>query len=163
MNPDQQPKAFGVSKPVGHVVVAFPTRSDLEGARAELLGLGFADADLTAFTPEQMVAQADIDVENAGILANIGQELNLVKANRDLALRGHGFLLVRASEDEPAQQVAAVARRFNASRAQKYGRMMIEELIEVGSDERQVAESPDRGLDAQTPSGVEAEGDRSRR
>ncbi|MEO5696780.1 MAG: hypothetical protein ABIQ60_06545 [Burkholderiaceae bacterium] len=163
MNPDQQPKAFGVSKPVGHVVVSFPTRTDLEGARAELLDLGFADADLTVFTPEEMVAQADIDIDNAGILANVGQELNLVKANRDLALRGHGFLIVRASDDEPAQQVADVARRFNAGRAQKYGRMMIEELIEVGSGERQVAESPDRGLDAQTPSGVEADGNSTRR
>ncbi len=37
------------------------------------------------------------------------------------------------------------------------GNFIIEELIEHADDESQVAESPDRGLDAQTPSGLEAE------
>ncbi len=64
--------------------------------------------------------------------------------------------MVRAPKDEQAQRVAAIARRFNATRAQSYGHLMIEELIEVGSGENQVAESPERGLDAQTPSGHEA-------
>lgn len=34
---------------------------------------------------------------------------------------------------------------------------MFEELIESADAQPQVAESPDRGLDAQTPSGEEAE------
>ena len=149
-------EAYGVFKPVGQVVVAFPTDSDLRDARDELLRAGFAEAAITTYAPEQMVRQADHDLQHAGVLASIGQELNLVKAHRELALQGHGFLLVRAPRDEDAQRVAAIARRFNATRAQKYGRMMIEELIEVGGGENQVAESPDRGLDAQTRSGREA-------
>lgn len=44
---------------------------------------------------------------------------------------------------------------FNAERAQKYGRLIVEELIEHGDDLPQVAESPARGLDAQTTSGRE--------
>jgi hypothetical protein len=103
-----------------------------------------------------MKRQADIDIEQAGVLAGIGQELNLVKAHRELAEQGHSFLVVKADNDDRTQQVADIARRFNAARAQKYGRLLIEELIDVGSDERQVAESPDRGLDAQTRSGREA-------
>jgi hypothetical protein len=155
MNKTDSPEAYGVFKPVGQVLVAFPTDSDLRGARDELLRAGFAEGDVTTYAPEQMVRQADHDLQDAGVLASIGQELNLVKAHRELALQGHGFLLVRAPRDEDAQRVAEIARRFNAARAQRYGRMMIEELIEVGSGEKQVAESPDRGLDAQTRSGHE--------
>jgi len=157
MRKTDSPEAYGVFKPVGHVVVAFPAESDLRGARDELLRAGFPAADITSYAPEQMVRQADDDLKHAGVLASIGQELNLVKAQRALALQGHGFLIVNAPRDEDTQRVAEIARRFNATRAQKYGRMMIEELIEVGSGEKQVAESPDRGLDAQTRSGREAD------
>lgn len=155
MNPTDRPSAFGVFKPVGHVIVAFPSEGDTQGALNELLQNGFAPEDINVYSPEQMKRQADIDIEQAGVLAGIGQELNLVKSHRELAEKGHSFLVVKAGDDDRAQQVAEIARRFNASRAQKYGRLLIEELIDVGSGEKQVAESPDRGLDAQTRSGQE--------
>lgn len=156
MNPTDPPAAYGVFKPVGHVLVALPTEADARGAMNALLSDGFAAADVVHYSPEQMRKQADIDIEQAGILAGIGQELNLVKSHRELAIAGHSFLVVHAPDDAKAQQVAAISRRFNASRAQSYGHLLIEELIEVGSDQKQVAESPDRGLDAQTRSGHEA-------
>jgi hypothetical protein len=155
MNQTDRPQAYGVFKPVGHVIVAFPTDADLEGALTALSRSGFAAEDIAVYTPEQMVRQADIDIDQAGVLAGIGQELNLVKSHRALAQQGHGFLVIKAPKDEQSQRVADIARRFHATRAQKYGHMMIEELIEVGSGEKQVAESPDRGLDAQTRSGRE--------
>lgn len=160
MNRTDRPEAYGVFKPVGHVIVALPTAADAQGARTALLSDGFEPTDINTYSPEQMKLQADIDIEQAGVLAGIGQELNLVKSHRDLAVKGHSFLVVRAPKDEQAQRVAAIARNFNATRAQSYGHLLIEELIEVGSDENQVAESPDRGLDAQTPSGHEAGADR---
>ena len=155
MDPTHRPEAYGVFKPVGHVIVSFPTEADQQGALSTLLGNGFEDDDMTVFSPEQMVRQADIDIEQAGLLASIGLELNLVKANRELAQQGHSFLVIHAPSDARAQQVADIARRFHATRAQKYGHLLIEELIEVGSGEAQVAESPDRGLDAQNRPGVE--------
>ena len=155
MNPSDRPHAYGVFKPVGHIIVAFPTDADMQCALTALSRDGFAAADVAAYSPEQMRRQADIDIEQAGVLAGIGQELNLVKSHRELALKGHSFLVVKAPKDEQAQLVANIARRCNATRAQMYGHLMIEELIEVGSGERQVAESPDRGLDAQTRSGRE--------
>lgn len=162
MNKTERPSAFGVFKPVGHVIVAFPTEGDTQGALGALLKEGFAPEDINVYSSEQMKRQAEIDIEQAGVLAGIGQELNLVKSHRDLAERGHSFLVVKADGDDRTQQVADIARRFNAARAQKYGRLLIEELIEVGSGENQVAESPDRGLDAQTPSGNEASASSSR-
>ena len=155
MTPTDRPEAYGVFKPVGHVIIALPSAQDAKGAKSALLGVGFEEADIVAYTPEQMKRQADIDIHQAGVLAGIGQELNLVKAHRELAIKGHSFLMVRAPKDEQAQRVADIAKRFNATRAQSYGRLLIEELIEVGSGENQVAESPDRGLDAQTRSGRE--------
>ena len=156
MNKIERPEAYGVFKPVGHVIAAFPSDSDLQGALTALRRRGFADVDLVVYSPEQMKRQADIDIEQAGVLAGIGQELNLVKTHRDLAEQGHSFLIVHAPKEAQARGVADIARRFHAARAQRYGHLMIEELIDVGSRQMQVAESPDRGLDAQTRSGREA-------
>ncbi len=155
MNTNDKPESFGVFKPVGHVIVAFANAVDAEGARAQLQREGFTPEDIRSYSPEQMKNQADTDIEHAGLLAGIGQELNLVKAHRELAVRGHSFLVVHAPNDETTERVADIARRFHAARAQKYGRLVIEELIEVGTGDKQVAESPDRGLDAQTLSGRE--------
>jgi hypothetical protein len=158
--PGERPEAYGVFKPVGHVIVSFPPDADLQGAVSALAGEGFDDDAVIVYSAPQMKRQCEDDIASAGVLSSIGQELNLVKALRDLADQDYGFLMVRASKDEAVQRVAAVARRFRAERAQKFGRLVIEELISVGSNEKQVAESPDRGLDAQTRSGVEGDAHR---
>jgi hypothetical protein len=149
--------AYGVTKPVGFVIVSFPTEDDARAAIPELRGAGFADADVKYYSPAQMRAQAESDIRHAGILASIGQDLNLVKAHRDLAVAGHAFLSVHAPAEAQARKVAAIALHHGADRAQKYGRLIIEELIEPGTGERQVAESPDRGLDPQTRTGSEGD------
>jgi hypothetical protein len=150
--------AYGVTKPVGFVIVSFPTEDDARAAIPELHRAGFDDGDVRYYSPGQMKAQAEADIRNAGILATIGQELNLVRAHRDLAEAGHAFLSVRAPDEAQARKVADIALHHGADRAQKYGRLIIEELIEPGTGERQVAESPDRGLDPQTQTGAEGEG-----
>jgi hypothetical protein len=155
-SPPSSQTAYGVFKPVGHVLASFPTESDARAAIAALKQAGFADGDVAYYSAEEVRARAQRDIENAGILANIGQELNLVKAQRDLAEEGHPFVSVRAPEDAAARQVGDIVRRYKADRAQKYGHLIIEELIEPGSGQRQVAESPDRGLDPQTRLGHEA-------
>jgi len=149
------PEAFGVFKPVGHVVISFPSMQDMEAAARALADEGIVESAQVRFTPDQMVAQADIDIAKASPLASIGQELNLVKAHRELAAQGYAFLIVKADSDDGAVRIAKTAERFHAARAQHYGRFMIEELIEPGDGERQVGESPDRGLDPQTRSGEE--------
>jgi hypothetical protein len=163
MEKGNRPEAFGVFKPVGHVIVAFPAAQDMEGAAEALADEGFQGADCVRYAPGEMARQAEQDIAAASGLATIGQELNLVKAHLELARQGYSFLVVHAPDDAQARRVAEVARRFHATRAQKYGRFMIEELIEVGSDQAQVAESPDRGLDAQTVSGREGAADLGKR
>jgi hypothetical protein len=104
-----------------------------------------------------MIDQIDQDVAHASPLSQLGQELNLVRAHRALAEQGYHFLVLRVSDSVPAQTLADMARDHGALRAQLYGTFIIEELIEHDEQERQVGESPDRGLDAQTPSGLESE------
>ncbi|HET7794874.1 MAG TPA: hypothetical protein VFL64_15940 [Rhizobacter sp.] len=151
------PEVLGAFSPVNHVVMSFPTADDMEGAAAALAREGWDDGQLIHYTPGEMKAQAEVDIAHASPLANLGQEVNLMRAHRDLAEKGYSFLIVPAEDTEQAQRAAEIGKGFHAERAQRYGNFVIEELIESGDDEAQVFESPDRGLDAQTPSGEEKE------
>ena len=147
MDKTDLPESFGVFKPVGHTVIAFRNADDLQAAVARLQAQGFADAALTRYTPQQMVAQVNAQQLAASPLASIGQELNLIQAHRALAEKGCSFLVVHAPDDAQAAQVAVVARTGQALAAQRYGRFLIEELIDQPAGQAQVFESPERGLD----------------
>ncbi len=154
MNDNDSQTAYGVFKPVGHVLASFPTERDARSAVEALKQAGFSDV---AFYPAaDVLERAERDIQDAGVLASIGQELNIAKQHRDLAEQGHPFVSVLAPEDDEAQRAADIVARYNADRAQKFGRLIIEELIEPGTGERQTNESPDTGLDPQTLSGRES-------
>ncbi|MCW7539271.1 hypothetical protein OOT46_15610 [Aquabacterium sp. A7-Y] len=157
MDKTEHPETMGVFKPVGHVVISFRSESDADNAVEALADAGFSGAYVVRYTPEQMKVQVERDIAQASPLASLGQELNLVKAHGELAEKGYHFLVVHAPKDEETRTVGEIARSCKAERAQKYGSFVIEELIEVGSEPRQVFESPDRGLDAQTRSGREGQ------
>ena len=159
---DLSQHSFGVYKPEGHVLMSFASAEDADAAAGALHEAGLTGtADdarrLRRFSDREMLQQAEADIARASPVASLGQELNLVKAQRDLAALGYHFLAVKADNDEQAARVAAIGREHHAERAQYYGRFIVEELIQHPTDTAQVAESPDRGLDAQTPSGQEEE------
>ena len=154
---NQENRSFGVFKPVGHVVISFPDAAAADRAETALATLGLKPGAVRRYSDREMLRQIDADVANASPLASVGQEMNLVLAHRALAERGYHWLVVYASSDEQARSIADTARAHGAERAQHYGHFIIEELIERPGNIPQGAESPDRGLDAQTPSGKEAE------
>jgi len=154
MNDTNSQTAYGVFKPVGHVLASFPTERDARSAVEALKEAGFPE--VAYYSADEVRERAERDINRAGLLASIGQELNLVKQQRDLAGEGHPFVSVLAPEDEQARRAAAILARYNADRAQKYGRLIIEELIEPGTGQRQAKESNDTGLDPQTRSGHES-------
>ncbi|MBK1686408.1 hypothetical protein [Rubrivivax gelatinosus] len=154
---DREERSFGVFKPEGHVVISFPSAAQADAAQAALQPLALPADELRRYSDAQMLARLDEDLAHASPLAALGQEMNLAKAQRELAARGYHWLVVKAGDDEFAQRIAAAVRPHGAERAQLYGRFLIEELIEHPGDLPQVAESPDRGLDAQTRSGEEGE------
>jgi hypothetical protein len=147
--------SFGVFKPVGHIVISVPG-AEQAAAAADAIGRAGA-TDVRRYSDREMIEQIDRDLEHASGVASVGQEVNLVKAHRALAERGYHWLVVRAADDEQARRIADAARGAGAETAQHYGRFVIEELIQHAGDLPQVGESPDRGLDPQTPSGTTAE------
>ena len=151
MNKTDLPESFGVFKPVGHIVIAFPSDGDMQAAVAALAQQGLVGAGLVRYTPAEMVRQVDAEVQAASPLASMGQELNLIKAHRALAERGCSFLVVPAADGALAERISAVARMHHAVVAQRYGRFIIEELISPPTGEPQVFESPARGLDLPVP------------
>lgn len=145
------PTSFGVFKPVDHVLMSFATAAQSDSAVAALHSAGFTDADLSRYSPAEMQAQAEQDMVNASALASLGQDLNLVKAHLTLALQGQSFVAVSAPHNEQVQLATDVAVRCGATRAQRYGSLIVEELVAPGTSPQQTAESPDRGLDQQAP------------
>ena len=139
------------------MVVSFPDEASAAKGNEALTALGYERADIHRYTPEQMVAQCDADIARASPLAGVGQELNLVKAYRELAERGFHWLVLREDDDDRARRAADALHAEGAERAQLYGRFIIEEMITRSADMPQVKESPDSGLDPQTPSGQEKE------
>lgn len=150
MDINNPPRSFGVFKPVDHTVVTFADPAALESAAAALLTQGFLAEALTRYSPAQMLAQTASDLQTASPLASMGQELNLVKAYRDLAQEGCSFLVVHAPDDEQNVTLVTVARAAGAQAAQRYGSFIIEEMIASAEDEVQTSESPDKGLDLKT-------------
>lgn len=153
----QQPTSFGVFKPVGHTVISFPNAQQADEARKALGSLGVAAHAIQGYTDREMLLQIERDIQQASPLASIGQELNLVLAHKALAELGYHWLIVHTPEDELARQVAECVKPLGAERAQLYGHFIIEELITHDGAPPQVAESPERKLDAATPSGREEE------
>src|SRR5689334_20085238 len=97
MNENDSQTAYGVFKPVGHVLASFPTESDARSAVEALKQAGFPE--VSYYSADEVCERAERDIQRAGVLATIGQELNLVKQQRDLAREGHPFVSVRAPED----------------------------------------------------------------
>lgn len=152
-------RSFGVFKPVGHVLASFADAARADAAQRALQQRGMAaePGAMRHIGPAEMSAQANADLASASPLAWVGQDANLVRAQADLAQLGYHFLLIKADDHAHAVEIAETARAHGAERAQHYGHLIVEELIEHQGDRQQVAESPDRGLDAQTRSGDEAE------
>ncbi|MET0383667.1 MAG: hypothetical protein ABW032_09620 [Burkholderiaceae bacterium] len=72
MNDSDSQTAYGVFKPVGHVLASFPTEADARSAITELTQAGFAAADVAFYPAAEVCARAERDIANAGVLAGIG-------------------------------------------------------------------------------------------
>lgn len=135
MQDTTHPEVLGVFSPTGHVVVSFPSTQDMESAVTALADQGFGTDDIVRYSPSEMKAQAELDLARASPLAELGYEVKLVRAHRELAGKGYSFLMVHAPKSDQIDQVTEVARKFHAERAQKYGNFAIEELITPPSEE----------------------------
>jgi hypothetical protein len=131
MTKADHPQSFGAFKPVGHVVVAMPDDERAAAAVQALHAAGFDAEDVLEYTAaeeddemDRMLADAD-----ATGLAGFGYEVSLMRRYQELAREGASWLIVYAPEDDKASRVADVARTHGALMAEKYHRLVIEDLI----------------------------------
>ena len=150
MDKSNPPVSFGVFKPVDHILLSLKSAELAQAVSAKLLDDGFSRGDLTNYTPQEMVRQVDAQVTTASPLASVGQDLNLILAHRALAEQGCSFLVVHAPKSDQIERVRNIANTMGATTAQRYGSLIVEELMDAQTESHQVFESPDRGLDVES-------------
>ena len=69
MDKTEHPQAYGVFKPVGHVVVSFPPQTELEAVVRALAEAGFPAEDVRRYSAREMVEQVGRDLSEATALA----------------------------------------------------------------------------------------------
>ena len=130
MNKLDPPTSYGIFKPVGHTLIAFGEETQLQQAVASLASVGFLPESMVRYAADEMLAQINAELLSHNPLANFGYELDLINVHKGFAEQGCSFLVVEASTDALAAQVATVVGRMHPVSAQHYGRLMIEDLTE---------------------------------
>lgn len=126
---DERPQVLGTFKPVGHVLLALPDDQCTGEAARALRDAGFADEDLIAYSAGEAAEQMRDMLQHASEFAGFGYEVTLMRRYHELAEGGCCWLLVYAPEDEQAGAVAEVAKRHGALAADKFHRLVVEDLL----------------------------------
>ena len=129
MTKTQVPVSFGAFKPVGHVVVAFSDDQAAQQAARELRDLGFGPEDVLFYTGEEEGREMRDLLDGVSGTAEFGHEIVLMRRYAELAREGCGWLVVFAPEDEQAMRVGEVARRHGARLAERYHRLVVEDML----------------------------------
>ncbi len=129
MTKADHPQSLGAFKPVGHVVVAMPDDRSAAAAVQALLRQGFEREDILEYTAAEENDEMDRMLQHASDFAGFGYEITLMRRYKALAAEGASWLIVFAPEDEHAGRVAETARAHGALMAEKYHRLVIEDLI----------------------------------
>jgi hypothetical protein len=124
-----RPLSFGCFKPVGHVVVALPGDAQAEAAVAALLADGFDAEDILQYSAAEEGAELDALLGRASSVGGFGYELPLMRLYRDLARDGCAWLVVYAPDDAHAARVALIAGQHGARVAERYHRLVVEDLL----------------------------------
>jgi tRNA A58 N-methylase Trm61 len=129
MTKDDRAETFGVFSPVGHVVVALPDDASAKAAAQALRDAGFEDDDILEYTAQEESQQMAQRLDGITGTAEFGHEVVLMRKYKELAERGCGWLVVYAPEKERCEKVVEVARQHGALLAEKYHRMVVEDLL----------------------------------
>ena len=129
MTKADHPQSFGAFKPVGHVVVAMPDDERAAAAASALRAVGFEADDILEYTAAEEGDEMERMLQHASDLAGFGYEVSLMRRYQELARDGASWLIVFAPEDDKASRVAEVAKTYGALMAEKYHRLVIEDLI----------------------------------
>ena len=129
MTKSDHPQSFGTFKPVGHVVVAMPDDERAARAATALRAAGFAAEDILEYTAAEEDDEMDRMLAHTSDLAGFGYEVALMRKYQALAKDGASWLIVYAPDDAQHRRVADVVKVHGALIAEKYHRLVIEDLI----------------------------------
>ena len=129
MTKADHPQSFGAFKPVGHVVVAMPDDERAARAVRDLRAAGFATEDILEYSAAEEGHEMDRMLAHASDFAGFGYEVALMRKYQALAKEGASWLVVFAPEEHQHLRVAEVAKAHGALMAEKYHRLVIEDLI----------------------------------
>ena len=123
------PLRLGAFKPVGCVVVALENDDEARRMADALSAAGFADQDVDFFPAQVMTEELEDLVPAASGAAGFGWEIQSMRHYLVLAKQGCGWLIVRAPDHAKETKVAEIARQHGAKLANKYNRLVTEELL----------------------------------
>jgi alkylglycerol monooxygenase len=126
---EARPQILGTFKPVGHVIVALPDDDAAREAAKALRADGFGDDDIVQYSADEELMQMDEMLDHASEFAGFGYEITLMRRYQELARNGAGWLLVYAPDEGTTAKVADVAQKFGALAAEKYHRLVVEDLL----------------------------------
>ncbi len=129
MTKEDTAQTFGVFNPVGHVVVAFPNDDAARQAAQALRDEGFDEADVLQYSATEESQEMARMLDGITGTAEFGHEVVLMRKYKELADKGCGWLVVYAPEKERCEKAVEVAKRHGALLAEKYHRMVVEDLL----------------------------------
>ncbi len=121
--------SFGVFNPVGHLVLGFPDDTLAQSAREDLLQHGFDDEDVLLYSAEEERETMEHLLAHIGTAAHFGHEVTLMRLYKAMADKGSGWLLVYAPDEAHCERALELARGHGVLLAEKYHRLVIEDLI----------------------------------
>ena len=129
MTKADHPQSFGAFKPVGHVVVAMPDDERAALAAQDLRASGFATEDILEYSAAEEGDEMNRMLSQASDFAGFGYEIALMRKYQALAKEGASWLIVYAPDDASHARVADVVKAHGALIAEKYHRLVIEDLL----------------------------------
>ena len=118
----------GTFYPTGYSMLMFPDEASAVAA-GEALGERLEEPEIFLLTPASILSQITPTVSDADDpLPSAGTEGATVRAYTKLAREGHHGLLVKTPDEESAQSMMEVVKRYPYSMAQRYRMLVIEDL-----------------------------------
>lgn len=129
MTKADHPQSFGTFKPVGHVVLAMPDDTRAGQLVAALRDAGFGAEDILEYTAAEEEHEMSRMLQYSSDFAGFGYEITLMRRYQELAAQGASWLIVYAPDEDATRTVARLAKLSGALSAEKYNRLVIEDLL----------------------------------
>ena len=119
----------GAFYPTGYSMVMFPSAEDANRIGHQLIDAGISGDDIYLLPPETILTEISPTVTDAdNPLPSAGTDGATVRAYTQLARQGHTGLLVKTKDETAAEQLMEKVRTVPYSIAQRYRRLVIEDL-----------------------------------